>query len=538
MKMRLPIAMFLIACLPAMGQQTTGSAHGEFQVSGTLVNSVSGAVVHNAFVQLIPVAQGQQGRHVEVGTDGTFSFHNLAEGKYSLVAQARGFAAQSFEQHENFNTAIVVGPGKTSTDLVFRLRPQSSIMGKILDEHNEPIRDAQVWLFARTTDMGRHMIEARGQFQSDDRGEYHFGHLAPGTYYVAVSAQPWYHRYIAGAFRKLPAGQPQPEIDPALDAAYPITYYPGTTQSDDAGAIVLRPGDRISADFNLSAVPSLHITLHTPTADGTRPAQPNFRQHIFGEPVGFAQPNTVWGQGEMEISGIAPGDYTMNLVQFDGQTTSMKAQEVSLQQSGEMDASGASALERVHGTVKFDGSRPPSNAFLEFRNLTSGTRMGARVDEQSGFTVQPEQAGRYMIALANAPGYAIRSISATGGRVSGRTVEFAGSQPLELTIDASEGVGAITGTVLKADKPISGAMVVLVPQQIADNAPLFRRDQSDSDGTFILRDVVPGKYTAIAIQNGWDLEWGSPDVLRPYLASGIAVQINGNQKLDIKIPTQ
>jgi hypothetical protein len=122
--------------------------------------------------------------------------------------------------------------------------------------------------------------------------------------------------------------------------------------------------------------------------------------------------------------------------------------------------------------------------------------------------------------------------------VSGRTVEFAGSQPLELTIDASEGVGAITGTVLKADKPISGAMVVLVPQQIADNAPLFRRDQSDSDGTFILRDVVPGKYTAIAIQNGWDLEWGSPDVLRPYLASGIAVQINGNQKLDIKIPTQ
>jgi len=538
MNTRLFIAMVLLACLPAKGQQPSrpAEAEGEFQVNGTLVNSVSGELVHNAFVQLIPVAQGPQSRHVEVGKDGTFSFHNLAAGKYSLVAQARGFPAQFFEEHEGFNTAIVVGADKVSSGIVFRMRPQSSISGKILDEHNEPIRDAQVWLFARNTDVGRHVIEARRQFQSDDRGEYHFGHLAPGTYYVAVQAQPWYQRYLPEPIRKMPAGQPQPEVDPALDVAYPIKYYPGTTESDDAGAIVLRPGDRISADFNLTAVPSLHITLHTVNSDGTHPTQPNFRQRIFGEPVGFAQPKMVWGQGETRISGIAPGDYTLNLVQFDGQTTTMRAQEVSLQQSGELDASGAAGLEHIHGTVKFDGDHPPSNPFLEFRSLNSGSRMGARVDEQGEFSVQPEQAGKYMIALGNAPGYAIRSISASGGGVSGRTIEFTGSA-LEITIDASQGVGTITGTVIKGDKPVSAAMVVLVPQQIAENATLFRRDQSDSDGTFTLRDVVPGRYTAIAIQNGWDLEWASP-ALRPYLAGGIPVQINGSQRLDIKVRAQ
>jgi hypothetical protein len=91
---------------------------------------------------------------------------------------------------------------------------------------------------------------------------------------------------------------------------------------------------------------------------------------------------------------------------------------------------------------------------------------------------------------------------------------------------------------MNGDKPLPGAMVVLVPEEISDNASLFRRDQSDSDGTFTLTDVVPGRYTAIAIRNGWDLEWGSPDVLRPYLAHGTPVQIGGKQTLDIKVAVQ
>jgi hypothetical protein len=152
--------------------------------------------------------------------------------------------------------------------------------------------------------------------------------------------------------------------------------------------------------------------------------------------------------------------------------------------------------------------------------------------------VQPEVPGRYVAMLANAPGYAIRSISGTGARVSGRTLEITGGQPVELSIVVSKGVGTINGIVMDGDKPLPGAMVVLVPEEISDNASLFRRDQSDSDGTFTLPDVVPGRYTAIAIRNGWDLEWGSPDVLHSYLAHGTAVLIGGKQQLDIKVAAQ
>lgn len=534
--------IFVLICLAAgaLAQQATTASGNRFEVSGTLVNSVSGEVVHNAFVQLMVSRQADQPRRSEVGADGSFVFHDVPAGKYNLSAQAPGFLLQSFDQHEGFSTAIVAGPDKVSTGIVFRMRPMSAITGRVLDEHNEAARDAQVWLFQKRNDMGRSVVERRGQSQTDDLGEYHFGHLGPGTYYVVVSAQPWYRRYFQGGYRRGGFIQHATEVDPALDVAYPLIYYPGTTDGDEAGAIVLRAGDRISADFNLMPVQSLHLTIRAGSGEGNQPpAQPNFRQIAFGQPIGVQQTNTVFEQGEMEISGIAPGSYDLNLYHFDpkGGARSNQRQSLNLQQSGDVDLSAVASLEAVHGEVKFDDS-PPQNAFLQFRDLGSGNSMGARVNERGEFSVQPEVPGRYVAMLANAPGYAIRSLSATGARVSGRTVEITGAQPVELSLVVSKGVGTIEGTVVDGDKPISGAMVVLVPEEISDNASLFRRDQSDSDGTFTLPDVVPGRYTAIAIRNGWDLEWGSPDVLRPYLAHGTPVQIGGKQQLDIKVAAQ
>ena len=56
-------------------------------------------------------------------------------------------------------------------------------------------------------------------------------------------------------------------------------------------------------------------------------------------------------------------------------------------------------------------------------------------------------------------------------------------------------------------------MVVLVPRDPEINRDLFRRDQSDLDGTFTLQNVVPGTYTVLAIDNGWDLDWSQPGVI-------------------------
>lgn len=539
MSLRFPIALWLLfAAFPACAQQRPPAAAG-FEISGRLINSVTGDVVRGASLELAAVTQRQDVQHLAAAADGSFEFHNLAPGKYSLGVQAPGFPNQLFEQHGPFSTAVVVGPDKISKGIIFRVRPEGSISGRVLDEHNEGARNAQVLLFEKSTDSGKWRVERRGQNQTDDLGEYHFYHLHAGTYYLAVTAQPWYNRYVHMGGPTGPS-QPKPEIDPALDVAYPVTYYPGATDADNAGAVVLHAGDRISADFDLVPVQSLHLTIRG-NADSP-PIQPNFRERVFGEPWGFMQPTMSWtGSGnnesaEVHVSGIAPGNYDVVAMRRNG-GGDQRNREVSLSADGELDLSATDNLEGIHGKLKFD-SDAPENPIIQLRDLGSGQMMMARVDEKGEFALQPEHAGRYVIALGNSPGYAIRTISATGASVSGRTVEFAGTQAVELSISASQGVGTVNGTVMKDDKPVSAAMVVLVPQNAEDNLSLFRRDQSDSDGTFTLPEVVPGTYTAIALQNGWEIEWASGEALRPYLAKGTRVQVSGKQKLDIKIASQ
>ena len=529
------IGLLCVTALPAATQR----AGQKFDVSGRAVNALSGEALRNAFIQLFPTADRGKALRFETGSDGFFEFHGLEPGKYSLVGQARNFPLQSFEQHENFNTAIVVGPDKISTGIIFRMRPEGAITGKILDEHNEPVREAQVMLFRRSTGTGKRLIEHWSQAASDDQGEYRFGHLTPGIYYIAISAQPWYRRYLQPVLmRNRDSSAPATEIDPALDAAYPITYYPGTNDADSAGALMVHPGDRLTANFDLTPVPSLHVTLLNTRNEPNRPIQPNLRARVFGESSMFVQPTMSWHQNVMEVSGIAPGDYSLNLTHHDGTENRMSSQDISLRGDTEVDAAAVASLEQIHGLIKYNGAKAPPNAFIQFRDVNARGAMGTRLDEHGEFKLQPPHAGRYVIVLVNAPGYAIRTISATGARISGRTLDLTGTEPVELTIEASEGVSQIDGTVMSGDKPVSGTMVILAPEQMADNGSLFRRDQSDSDGTFTLRDVVPGRYTAVALKNGWDMEWASPEVLRPYLAKGTPVVVSGKEKLDIKIAVQ
>jgi hypothetical protein len=79
-------------------------------------------------------------------------------------------------------------------------------------------------------------------------------------------------------------------------------------------------------------------------------------------------------------------------------------------------------------------------------------------------------------------------------------------------------------------------MVVLVPNNPDMNRDLFRRDQSDLDGTFSLRDVVPGNYTILAIENGWDLDWSQPGVISAYLKRGRTIEVGSQPGSTMRLP--
>ncbi len=129
------------------------------------------------------------------GGNGQFNFPTVRAGKYILSGSGPGYRAQGLNQHGNYFTGIAVGPKLDATNIVFRLQPDASIRGQVVDEQNEPVRNATAQLFRMDEVDGLRRPVSVTNDGTDDQGFYHFSHLEPGTYYVALSARPWYAQY-------------------------------------------------------------------------------------------------------------------------------------------------------------------------------------------------------------------------------------------------------------------------------------------------------------------------------------------------------
>ena len=539
---------------PVQAPASSAQQNQGFRIAGTVVNSLTGQGVPGASVAIAPTSQGSDreiSKSVRTGTDGHFAFTGLARGKYSLMATARGFSLQYFNHHDPYATAIAVGPDLDTEHLVFRLQPDAAIEGQVTDENNEPIQNALVRLFQTTTEEGQQKTVPINQSQTDDQGEYRIGHLAPGSYYLSVSARPWYaQNFSPGKKTNTDADARVTQDAATLDVTYPLTFYAGATDSATATLLQLNAGERQTADITLHAVPSLHLRIHTGSNDSSvlgRMVFPRISQRIFQGYLDsvFNAPDSWVAPGVIEISGLSPGHYVVEMPASSGASDKGGGRawyrEVDLSGDADVNASDGAGFTTVGGTILFpDAARVPARASMQLSNPDTGETYRSDINEKGrfDFTAEEVRPGRYVVALEDSQGFFLHGLSATGAKVIGRTIEIAGATNVQIKGTASHGAALVQGTALRNDQPYAGAMIVLVPQDPGNNAPLFRRDQSDSDGTFNLPSVVPGQYTVIAIANGWDLEWANPAVLQPYLKQGERIEVPVDGKLQVKVQVQ
>jgi protocatechuate 3,4-dioxygenase beta subunit len=508
---------------------------GDFEISGILVDSLTSQPIAHARVAIAPVTQRNDFTTVITGEDGIFSFVKLAPGKYALTAQARGYQLQSFNQHDQFASSIVVGPGSDTSHLQFRLPPACAIAGIVTDEAGEPVRDSQVVLYFTGLSAGSDITQSRGRTTTNDQGVFHFGHLAPGHYLVAVSARPWY--------AQRPFHSPGAPSDPntsVLDVAYPITFYGGATDPAAATPLALAPGDRVTANITLQPVPALRVRLNT---DGDEPRHPTntvFEKRVLDGPgLNVVTEMHSLPSGQRELVGIAPGHYTLTTYATGPNVERLAMREIDLNASGEIDQNQGTAYVPVNAKLQFDVGPPPRQAYLQLLNKKTRTISSERMSDEGEIVFkQGVLPGSYEISITNAPGFYLKSISAAGATVKGRTLEIRPGATVKLAISAAHGQGQITGIAVRDGKGFAGAMIVLVPSDPARNQVLFRRDQTNTDGSFTLPEVVPGAYTLLALEHGWDLAWMDPEVLKSYLGRGVAVQVQPNGKYEVKVDVQ
>src|ERR1700722_6553217 len=497
------------------------AANTKFKIAGTVVNSITGAPLGKARITLMDTAIRANTLSVVTGDDGHFEFFSLYRAKYSLQGAKRGFISAGYEQHKEFSTAIVTGGDFNTENLVLRLTPLALLGGKVVDESGEPVRKANVRLFIDNQQGGRRRTVEVGADTTDDQGYYEFSGLAPANYFIAVSAKPW---YAIPSFSSPRNGYlSSPNFSSSLDVAYPTTYNNGATDSQSATPTSIQAGDHVQVDMHLSPVPVLHLIFRIPQAEQQGVSMPAFETRVFDsreyvQVDGMQSPSP----GVYEMAGIPAGKYTVRFVDPKSGQAQLST-EMNLTTDGQqLDLTQGEPSASVKLSFKMPRQETPTRqvniALLDSRRQVVGFQ-AINATNEVGFDNIP--AGKYSILVFSQNNrYSVARIVSGGVETLGHDLSVAPGSSLSGTVFLALGIVNVEGFVHRGGKPSSGVMVALIPKDPQSHLEMFRRDQSDPDGSFTLPAVIPGTYTLIAVEDAWGFQWLQPDVLNRYLQHG------------------
>ncbi|MBV9612379.1 MAG: carboxypeptidase regulatory-like domain-containing protein [Acidobacteriaceae bacterium] len=536
-------SVLLVLHAPCQQQRTPSTVARPYSIGGTIVDHASGQPLSKAAVMIIRVPAGDWSAVTLTDSEGRFWFNGLDAGKYNLSAEARAHDHRAFHQSDQYSTGIAVGPGLDSEHILFPLAASGSISGRVVDEQGDPVPRAQIWLFCKTVSSGASQITWRGATQTDSSGDFRFAHLSAGTYVVGVQARPWYaDNSLAPVAVGEESADPKP-LHPELDVAYAVTFYSDTSDPAAAAPVMIKEGSSARIQMTLRAVPAAHVQVTGigPSADHGV----SVRTYAIG-PGGYPILQSSGGNsanGQIVIGGLAPGHYVLHLDAWQASA----ARQMGLGMKT-MDVTGTTAIDAntlsrpsLTGQIAFEGeARPDGQARLVFYRAGLAPGAVALIGRDGTFSVNSNllSLGRHGIALENAPGFYFKSIRVKGATFRRGELDTSDGNAVQLSLVAAKGLTRIDGVVLAAKdgRAVAGAMVLLLPED-PERTDLIRRDQSDSDGTFTLNDVAPGRFTLLAIDDGEGLEYQDPAVIRRYLAGGqvLNLPLKTDSKATVKV---
>jgi hypothetical protein len=496
-----------------------GQAADVYRVAGVIVNAQTGAPLAGARLAVLPEGTTRELAKQVTGADGRFAFE-VPKGKYQLFGGVRDNLQRYGMRAPDALVAssVITGPDSDTGNLVFRWFPAGAISGRVTDENGDAVEAAIVQLVRSSVVAGRWITSTFAWAHTNDLGEFRFGRLGGGTYYLAVTGAPWHStraRY----------GDP----DEKQSDAYLPVYYPGTNDVRGAAPLVLKPGEEARADLAVRAAPAVSVTVSCEPA-----ALMNGRAALIREGIGGTdgyQLDEWMAGGQQRLSGVPPGRYLLRV------TGTNNGEALSGQQYIEVGASNVEAKmvlrprPRVAGTVQFQhaGMKPKGSVLV---SLAAEERPGgdsAAVRADGSFSFEPLAAEKFRAAVRGTDGYFASEIRVEGADFRDGVLDMVDGAVVTLRIVASDETGRVQGFVRDGDRPVEGAAVVLAPVSLPKDWMAYRGFQTDSDGSFDWPNVTAGDYLLFAtFEQG--LEYTKPAALRAYVAGAerVKVEAHGN----------
>jgi hypothetical protein len=523
-------------------QQNSATA-GSSALEGTVANAQTGEPVRKAEVTAIWSGgrntdnSGHDPQTAYTDLSGHFSISGLASGKYRLRVEANRFAAQSYGESRSGGRGkdIEVAAGQRLSGLDFRLMPCGVITGEVHDESGDPVEGAMV----QAIPIGRMRgFQGGNQAQTNDLGQYRLYNLTPGQYVVQVSVS-----------------RPESAHEGA-DEAYVPLFYPGVTDPASASTIAADAGSETQGiDVDVRPVHAVRVAgrvINESSARSTQnayvilmPAVADPRKRAGAIAMLAASryaANVSTAGGDFEITGVPAGSYwaTANV-----QDDQRQYQGRVLVQVGDADVRGVtipvSAGVNLAGRVRVDPQRPLDFSKMAVAAIPTDSGFmggqGTEVRPDGSFVLENLPAGNYRITVSGYPEECyVKSVSLGGGDVleTGLTID-SGGQSGQLDIVLTAGGSAITGTVLKDQKPASATVFLVPDPPRRERQDLYSIKRTQADGSFSILGIPPGDFKLFAFEDPDPGLVNDPSVLQPYETKGSSVHVEQGQKQTVQL---
>lgn len=440
---------------------------------------------------------------------------NLPRQVYNVSAQVRGYVRDTIE-------STFYKPGD-SVNLV--LKKGAAITGTVTNSAGEPVIGVLVSAIPIRDLEGRPVKSpfAGAPRYTDDRGVYRLFSLPKGIYLVATGSK-------VNAFSQQPAF-----VDDIS------TYYPSATR-DSASEVLVNSGAEVTGidiryrgehgytiSGSITGSPArgsrrinVDVTLRRASSD-------LMEAQTFSQPTGNNQPFTLHGVPEGDYyliarrlpfesdDGASSRPVSVKLKNHDATGVEITltphgsaAGRIVLEPAASKDKAGCDstrsgsppAIAEVIVSLRTD-QRPPANRLSESAPVAP--------DDKGEFLIQGLEPGQYRVETGMLDeSWYVRTITMPGTARATTTVDAgtngfpvkAGQRADGVTVTLAEGAASLRGRVVPetggAELP-ERLRVHLIPAEteLADNTLRFAEAAVQSDGTFTLKNLAPGRYRLV-----------------------------------------
>ncbi|HUK46873.1 MAG TPA: carboxypeptidase-like regulatory domain-containing protein [Terriglobales bacterium] len=520
------LACFLVSVSTLAQIGSSPAAEGsnaQYTLYGTVVNSVTGAPIRRALVQIY---MGNQ-RLAFTDSNGQFEFDNLPPGETRVNVRKPGFFSEE-ELNGEPSVPPMIAIGSDTQSLSLKLVPQGVITGHIQSVNGEPLEGIPVRAITARIDEGRkHWVELGGSSTNED-GEFRLANLHPGSYYLQIGPSNGF-------------GELRADAD-----GYPAVFYPGVPDMSSATPFAIAAGQQVTANLSLRPVQLFKVSgrLAGYTGGGINIM---FVDHLGNNFSFLRRVNPTTGAFEGEVPA---GSYTLQATEWTRDAKPRRAEiplNVSSDMSGVVLALGTMLPIPITVTTEnmkheaIEAHPPFQSSLVNVHLIRIGDQLG-NTETWSSFQGAPNpslvipnaEPGTYSVEfMPNSPWYVQSAQCGATDLLREPLTISAGAQTPPIEVVLRNDGATVTGQVGNGQTN-QFATVLLVPDE-GSGMQIKSGDTIGPNLQFRFADVAPGGYSVLAVDHARALEYRNRDVLGQYLSRAAHVTLDPNGKETVPV---